>query len=440
MCSRQFSCTKLFNVRLTYFIFINLLLLSLFFSASAPADEGRYPENLVWRLITENELKKLTGCHEEFREREHSAPPLFEEPDMPFGEIQSEKNTSLIVRPAPPTWELPPFYTIGVPNDEKKKSEAARKAEPVPSGFAEISARTEELPDASLQPLPRRANLNFSAPDSALPSPFSLRRYHTKTKGFFHIAAYGGQGDSLFAERYYNTLKLAAPNRTPIEGFGQKAFISFLPSLQSQSPDSLPEFDIETAQGNLSFVDIAPKGEARPDELNPGIIKARQAPSFSSIPSESNLPEGFENEVRRQLVRLRYQNLLTHKSRADIPAEYAGNGSAGAAPAKAGLNVGEPSAAPREAEAPDAEDGEYFGSDDGEPGSLGGFRDAAAEKELNPFATRTDLMQNPDGLYVMIIYYPQQSLVCELAIDTRCCDLQAFFNIAMLVQARMQRW
>ena len=177
MCSQKISCTKYSYVRLTYCILFIFLLASLFRCASAYADEGRYPENLVWRLITEDELEKITACRETFHEREHSAPPLFEEPNMPFGEIQSEKNTALIVQPAPATWELPPFYTIGVPNAKAPKKEASKKPAPVPTGFAEISSQTEELPDASLQPLPRRANLNFSAPDTALPTPFSLRRY-----------------------------------------------------------------------------------------------------------------------------------------------------------------------------------------------------------------------------------------------------------------------
>jgi len=40
----------------------------------------------------------------------------------------------------------------------------------------------------------------------------------------------------------------------------------------------------------------------------------------------------------------------------------------------------------------------------------------------------------------MEIYYPQQSLVCELAADTRFADLRSMLDIALLVQARMQRW
>ena len=39
------------------------------------AREGRYPENLVWRLITERELARITNSPESFREGEHQAPP-----------------------------------------------------------------------------------------------------------------------------------------------------------------------------------------------------------------------------------------------------------------------------------------------------------------------------------------------------------------------------
>ena len=60
--------------------------------------------------------------------------------------------------------------------------------------------------------------------------------------------------------------------------------------------------------------------------------------------------------------------------------------------------------------------------------------------ELNPFAVKTSLSKELNGLYIMVIYYPRQSLVCELAADARFADLRSFLDLALLVQSRIQRW
>ena len=239
-------------------------------------------------------------------------------------------------------------------------------------------------------------------PDKRLPVPFSLRRYHTKSLGFFQIAAYGNE-TGLLAERDFNTLKSAAPNRRMLKGFGEQAFISFLPAPEPPKP-----FDLETAQGEFTFSDLEPEGEPQFEQLNPGLIKSSRAPSFQKIGVVEELPANFEDELRRQLAAAPYRGIsldTTSPDNSEPPSQPAPK-------AKATPPTPAPSLASAPEDAPD----------------------------LNPFAVRTNFERSPQGMYVLVIYYPQQSLVCELAADTRFANLQSFLNIAILVQTRLKRW
>ena len=63
------------------------------------AREGRYPENLVWRLITERELARITNSPESFREGEHQAPPLFPQPQVPLGGLEVTPSQRPLINP-----------------------------------------------------------------------------------------------------------------------------------------------------------------------------------------------------------------------------------------------------------------------------------------------------------------------------------------------------
>ena len=413
-------------------------------AAPVGAEEGRYPENLAWRLVTERELSLITQCPESFREREHSAPPIFEAPSVPMSGLEVFTDStpeSFTSNAVPSTWEVPPFAVIGPPLPEKEKGSSSdaqdaskasgsfknafRPSDPVvvPAVFGEISADSSraELPDPNLHPLKAQYLAKLNRPDTQMPTPFSLRRYHTKSLGFFQIALYGNN-KGLLTEQIYNTLKAAAPNLRSLKGFGSKAFISFLPAPEPEKP-----FDLETAKGEFTFSALEPEGDVRFDQLDPGLIKSRTAPSFTKIPVTS-LPEGFDEDLRRQLAASQYKNIRIDEDPTSGQSLYAGVSSG------------------KEDQSDDKSDksndqtnnsnsaGELF------VGNLTASTNDADSADINPFAVKTNFSKDLKGMYVMEIYYPQQSLVCELAADTRFADLRSMLDIALLVQARMQRW
>lgn len=410
--------------------------------ASVCAEEGRYPENLAWRLITERELSLITRCPESFHEREHSAPPLFEAPSIPMGGVEifvDSPQESFGKSNAPSTWEVPPFAVIGPPTPEKNsKSRSANRSiaseslknavKPsasvaLPTAFGEISANSSqtELPNPNLRPLRAQYLNKLNQPDAQLPVPFSLRRYHTKNLGFFQIALYGNR-EGLLTERSYNTLKAAAPNLRSLKGFGSKAFISFLPAPEPEKP-----FNLETAKGEFTFSELEPEGDVQFDQLDPGLIKSRTAPSFNKIPVTS-LPKGFDEDLRRQLAATQYKNIRIDDDPASSQSLYAG------------VSSGKEDQLDDESNKSNDQTNNSNSAGDLFAGNSTASSDDADSADINPFAVKTNFSKDLKGMYVMIIYYPQQSLVCELAADTRFADLRAMLDIALLVQARMQRW
>lgn len=443
MCSDQRSfCKNLVAV----LVCLTVVGIAVFFIKAFPvyAEEGRYPENLAWRLVTERELSLLTQCPETFREGEHSALPLFEAPSIPMNglEIFTDSSAeSFSSGHVPSTWEVPPFAVIGPPLPKQEENSvsqvpAASKAPDslknafrvsdtviVPTVFGEISANSDqtELPDPRLRPLRAQYLNKLNQPDSQLPTPFSLRRYHTKSLGFFQIALYGNN-KGLLAERTFNTLKAAAPNLRSLKGFGSKAFISFLPAPEPEKP-----FDLETAKGEFTFSALEPEGDVQFDQLDPGLIKARTAPSFNKIPV-TPLPKGFDEDLRRQLAASQYKNIRIDDDPASSQSLYAG------------VSSGKEDQLDDESDKSNDQTNNSNSAGDLFAGNSTASANDADSADINPFAVKTNFSKDLKGMYVMEIYYPQQSLVCELAADTRFADLRAMLDIALLVQARMQRW
>ncbi|MGM9992137.1 MAG: hypothetical protein ACI376_04725 [Candidatus Bruticola sp.] len=444
MCSDQRSFLKNLVA-----VFLCLPVVSALFlcvgTSALQAEEVRYPENLAWRLITEQELSLITHCPESFNEREHTAPPLFESPSIPMGGLEVAADStgeSFYKAELPSAWEVPPFAVIGPPTATKKslgdasatsvdrhqtaislQSSLSADQSLMPMAFGEIPTdySRNELPAPNLRPLKAAYIDRLDLPDSQLPVPFSLRRYHTKTKGFFHIALYGNT-EGLLAERMYNTLKAAAPNLRLLQGFGSKAFISFLPAPEPEKP-----FDLQTAKGEFTFSELEPEGAAQFDQLDPGLIKSQTAPSFKKIPV-TPLPENFDEQLRRQLAAAPYKNIKIDDDSASDQPLYAGA-------SYSSLN--------QSANKSDRYSSKTDNSNSsGDPLSLESDSSSqeAGSEDLNPFAVKTNFSKDLEGMYVMEIYYPQQSLVCELAADTRFADLRSMLDIALLVQARMQRW
>ncbi|MGM9998607.1 MAG: hypothetical protein ACI38Q_04345 [Candidatus Bruticola sp.] len=414
-------------------------------TSSLQAEEVRYPENLAWRLITEQELSLITQCHESFNEREHSAPPLFEPPSIPMSDLEvlaDPAGESFYQAEIPTAWEVPPFAVIGPPSAQQRSKNGAQSTSDsstqataslqnslsadqslMPASFGEISAdySRDELPAPNLRPLKAQYLNRLDQPDSQLPVPFSLRRYHTKTKGFFHIALYGNT-EGLLAQRMYNTLKAAAPNLRQLQGFGSKAFISFLPAPEPEKP-----FDLQTAKGEFTFSELEPEGGVQFDQLDPGLIKSQTAPSFKKIPV-TPLPKNFDEQLRRQLAAAPYKNIRIDDSPASSQSLYAG------------VSSGTTDRSETKSDQSDSQTNSSNSAGDLFSDKSPSSSDEDDSEGLNPFAVKTNFSKDLEGMYVMEIYYPQQSLVCELAADTRFANLRSMLDIALLVQARMQRW
>lgn len=262
-------------------------------AASADQEDLRYPRNLAWRLVTEQEVREISGCPQALGREEQDAPALFPAPQAPLGGIEAAIDREPVLLQPQTQWDVAPFPSLEPPPPAGLPEEALRKWKervapqgPAPEVFAEVSTDVVEAPSAALRPRATAMGEQFLAPATELPRPFSLRRYHTKDRGFFQVAVYGG-ASGLTAERDFRTLRAAAPNRRPVPGVGEAAFLALVPRPPAPAPAPAPD---------TAFESIAPLGEKRLDLVDEGLIKAKSAPSFQSIPVDLGLPEGLHKE------------------------------------------------------------------------------------------------------------------------------------------------
>ncbi len=381
--------------RLTTLFLAALLVLGALAVQAAP-DGLRYPRNLAWRLVTEREIQEMTGCPEEPGAAKDKAPPLFEEPQAPLGGIEAIPNqTPMLTRPQS-SWEVAPFPALEPPPPSDLPEEARKRwlervqpegLEPVV--FADISTEVRQAPAAALRPRPTPLGQQLLAPEDTLPHPFSLRRYHTPTRGFFQIALYGGTS-GLTAERHFQTLRAAAPNRRTVEGVGEFAFLALLARERPAEPEPQPppppapesQTPAETAFEELPFI-----GPVRYDLLDEGLIRSSSAPAFQSIPVDLGPPDILRSEAG--------------------PPETSSSGP-------------EAGKAPEDPPAPPA-------------------RDPLEDPDPDPFGGSARIEEG--GVQVLIAFFPRKGVVLELAMDDRMGDTQALMRLAFLVQARLlQRW
>ncbi|MCR5662845.1 MAG: hypothetical protein K6G50_12100 [bacterium] len=374
-------------------------------------DGVRYPDNLAWRLITEDEVQNLTSCPEPLRNEKTSADPLFSTPAMPWSEVAPAPETKNLTLEAPKTWTAAPFPSIApplskdIPDDIRAKlleREARLEAAKTPAAFGEISADLSEKPSAALKPVANSMSAQFFAPEEELPKPFSLRRYYTKEHGFFQVACYCGT-NGINAEIDYKTLLAASPNRRKINGFGDAAFFSIV---------TLPDQNADQEKDNLFFEDIKPEGTVRFDLIDEGYIKAKNAPSFKNIPVENEVPENLTEAFlqKSEDFDIPYDSLLkSHNSQGNSPK-----------PAQKESDQGqEPQ--------PDSQDNKPV------------FTAANPDVSENPFAQEASFTDN--GIMVLIVLYREKSIVLEVAMDSKMGSAQSFLQTAVLINGRLlTRW
>lgn len=453
-------------------------------TARADDDGLLYPEDLTWRLITEDEVKQATGCPETLGWEERTAPPLFDKPEIPFADVVVSPDTEPVYLTPPTSWDVAPFPAIAPPPvvdapskiraDEALAVTSNTRSGPTAPIFGDIPLKDENVPKAQLRPRSRSMTEQFFAPGAELPQPFSLRRYYTDSNGFFQITAYGGRS-SLGAERAYNTLRAAAKNRQTLAGLGQDAFLSVL-----VLPEALPAHkrrmkerqeslrqaqeakrerrpaDIAQlpAQEEQTFSELPVVGAARPDLLDPGLVKAKSAPSFQDISVNLGLPEHIEDALRIEMglqSRDTIPTILARSTSPSSPVDATGNmsspttrpqaksGSSLAPRANSSLGAEGDSPAALNSQVPEGEDW----GDVPEPSVIGtrlGSNDGTLD-EINPFVTPVTLDAKEGGVQVIVMFIPEKRLVCEVAMDKRIGDLPALMRICMLVHQRIcTRW
>jgi len=371
-----------------------LLLVSL---ACQAAGGLRYPDNLAWRLVTEQEVQQITGCPERLGDEKREAPALFEEPAAPLAAIEAIPDETPVMTVPQTSWEVAPFPTLDPPLPQGIRSDRVTPAGREPVVFSDISTRIGEAPSAALRPRPTALGQQLLGPRSRLPNPFTLRRYHARDRGFFQIALYGGSS-GLEAERDYRTLRTAAPNRRTLDGVGSQAFLSVVPlapeSATASEPGPTPSPSPSAPpRQTRAFADLAPFGRPRWDLLDKGLIQARSAPAFQSIPVDLGLPEGL-----------------------------------GANPEPVAAPSPTPSPSP-----PPAVEPPFDGTPDLPT------REAGTAPDPDPFGGTVDLEEG--GVQVLVAFFPDKGVVLELAMDPRLGDIQALIRVAFLVQSRLlQRW
>lgn len=376
-------------------------------------DGVRYPDNLAWRLITEDEVQTITGCPEPLRNEQTSADPLFASPDIPWGEVAPAPQTKDLTIETPKTWTAAPFPSIAppipkdIPEDIRAKlleRQARLEKAITPAAFGEISAELTEKPSAALKPVASSMSAQFFAPEDELPKPFSLRRYHTKEHGFFQVACYCGT-NGINAEIDYKTLLACSPNRRIITSFGDAAFFSILPP---------PDQETAEAKDNLFFEDIKPEGTVRFDLIDEGYIKAQKAPSFKNIPVETEVPDNIDEafKPKSEDFAIPYDSLLKKHNAQDGSPNKVQNASNQTSP-----------------------DTQIELQDENKPV----FTAADPNVSDNPFAQEASF--SDDGIMVLIVLYREKSLVLEVAMDSKMGNAQSFLQTAVTINGRiLTRW
>lgn len=276
-----------------------------------PAASG-YPDNLAWRLVTEGEVQRITGCEEPLENEQSEADPLYEPPRMPLAEIEPYQAEPRALVPPPRQWEVPPWPTVdpALPRDmppeaaerlrERERPRAFEGIPPeekAPLTWSDLPPVSNPAPSALLRPRPAyRTELLPQSLMGELPRPFSLRRYHTRDRGFFQIALYGGE-TLLTTERTFRILKGSLLDRTPVEGIGEEAFLARLS--RPGHRDGAAEASPARPQEGVPFASIPADGSSRGDLLDRGLPAAQPAPAWPSIPVYLQTGAGSEKEPPR---------------------------------------------------------------------------------------------------------------------------------------------
>lgn len=264
-------------------------------SASAWGQERLYGEDLVRQLASPGEIRAATNIRARLRKESKTAQPLFKFTPLPFSDIATAPDTTVMETKRPKQWDMPPFPSLppalpaDMPEEIRKEIEASddRYYEVVtPNGFSDIPLDQPEVIPYRLRPRKVEPGEEFVINITEMPPAFSTRRYYESDENvFLELSAFGGT-TSFKAEEAYKAMKQAAVEQTPMQGFGEEAFLTRVVVVDEATipEDEAPMYDGPPIPEAPPFEDILPEDQARPDLTDSGAAAALTAPAFTDLP------------------------------------------------------------------------------------------------------------------------------------------------------------
>lgn len=269
-----------------------VLLLLLLLGVSPVQAQHDYNEGLAWKLISHDEVQRVTRCSERLNHELKQAPAILTPSDAPLGGIDPLEDDPDRIEKTPNQWTLPPFPLVApaipfdLPEEVRAQWEAdeakRRQAVEVPEAFPGVLPEgSENAPSVRLRPRKIKRKDAMLTRNFEIPEPFSMRRYSGSSSGpFFQISLYGGTWYT--AERAFTSLKAAAPDRKKLEGIGKDAFL--LRILEREEAPAMAEE--KAPEVPLGGVDVA--GKERPDLFDVPALTAQNAPVWQDVPTKIN--------------------------------------------------------------------------------------------------------------------------------------------------------
>lgn len=264
-------------------------------SASVYGQELLYGEDLVRQLASPGEVRSVTNIRAKLRKESKTAQPLFKYTPLPFSDIATAPDTTRAEVKRPKQWDMPPFASLppalppDMPEEIRKQIEAEDDQyyeSATPQGFPDLPIEQREVIPARLRPRRVDPGEEFVITITEMPPAFSTRRYYESDENvFLELAAFGGT-TSFKAEEAYKAMKQAAVEQTPMEGFGEEAFLTRVVVVDeaTRPKEEAPMYDGPPIPEAPPFEEILPEDKARPDLTDSGAAAALTAPAFNDLP------------------------------------------------------------------------------------------------------------------------------------------------------------
>ena len=230
------------------------------------------PETAARLLAREAVVAELGGDAVQL-ERVQSA-TILRSRAMPWADIAVIRPRQAPQVSARGSWEVPPFPQIAAPGDVAAETSQIQEPEVAAPAFDAVDVGNPRG-EVRVRPRPGPRRVHVVLDDTQIPEPLSRVCYTSGSLGVCQFSLYGG-GSSYFAEQAFVALRNALDSKEGVEGFGEAAVLGVYDEARVQSRDADKAF----------FQDIPVEGKARPEAVDPGLLKASSAPTFQGVSTE----------------------------------------------------------------------------------------------------------------------------------------------------------